>query len=71
MPAGLLLTVPLPLPVLVTVRAYNCIKLAFTHLTALIVTVQVVPETVSQPLQPVKMEPRAGVAVRVTAVPLT
>src|SRR5207249_40171 len=33
-------------------------------------TVQVVPETASQPLQPVKREPKAGVAVRVTVVPL-
>jgi hypothetical protein len=33
------------------------------------VTVQVVPETASHPLQPVKMEPVAGVAVRVTTVP--
>src|SRR2546428_11767983 len=69
-PAGLLVTVPLPLPVFVTVRMYNCVKLAFTDLAALMVTVQAAPETVSHPLQPVKMEPRAGVAVRVTAVPL-
>src|SRR2546428_790190 len=34
------------------------------------VTVQVVPESVSQPLQPVKMERKPGVAVRVTTVPL-
>src|SRR2546427_247532 len=29
-PAGLLATVPLPLPAFVTVRVYNCVKLAFT-----------------------------------------
>ena len=37
----------------------------------LMVTVQVVPETASQPLQPVKMERRpVGVAVRTTVLPL-
>jgi hypothetical protein len=32
------------------------------------VTVQVVPDTASQPLQPLKMERRPGVALRVTTV---
>jgi len=32
-------------------------------------TVQVVPETESQPVQPLKMESRSGLAVRVTTVP--
>jgi hypothetical protein len=41
-----------------------------TALAAVIVTVQVVPEVVSQPLQPLKMERRFGVAVSVTTVPL-
>ena len=41
-----------------------------TDLAALMVTVQVVPETVSHPLQPLKMERELGVAVRVTTVPL-
>ena len=41
-----------------------------TDRAELIVTVQVVPETVSQPLQPVNTLPKAGVAVRVTVVPL-
>jgi hypothetical protein len=35
------------------------------------VTVQVVPDTASQPLQPLKMERKSGVAVRVTSVPLS
>ena len=35
------------------------------------VTVHVVPETESQPLQLVKVEPAAGVAVRVTVAPAT
>jgi len=41
-----------------------------TDRAALMATVQVVPETASQPLQPVKREPKAGVAVSVTVVPL-
>jgi len=45
-------------------------KLAVTDRAALMVTVQVVPETVSQPLQPLKTERKPGVAVRVTTVPL-
>ena len=43
---------------------------AMTDLAALRVTVQVVPEAASHPLQPVKEEPLAGVAVSVTVVPL-
>ena len=41
-----------------------------TDRAARMVTLQNVPETASQPLQPVKVEPKAGVAVRVTVVPL-
>jgi len=33
------------------------------------VTVQVVPETASQPLQPLKRESKSGVALSVTTVP--
>src|SRR5207302_1723940 len=46
-------------------------KLAVTDRAALMVTVQVVPEAASQPLQPVNVDPVAGVAVRVTTVPLS
>ncbi len=42
-----------------------------TDLEALMVTVQVAPETVSHPLQLVKVDPKAGVAVRVTTVLLS
>ena len=73
-PGGLDVTVPLPMPkglALLTVRVKRCTtKLAVTDRAALMVTVQVAPETVSQPLQPVKVDPPAGVAVRVTTVPL-
>jgi len=42
-----------------------------TDLAELMVTLQVVPETVSQPSQPVKMERKpVGVAVRTTVLPL-
>src|SRR2546422_49852 len=69
-PEGALLTVPLPVPVLVTLRAKDCwTKPAVTEVAAFSVTVQVpVPEQ-PPPLQPVKVEPAAGVAVKVTAVP--
>lgn len=71
MPAGELVTVPEPAPALVTVSVKVCtVKVAVTVVAALSVTVQVpVPEH-PPPLQPVKTEPAAGAAVRVTAVPL-
>jgi hypothetical protein len=56
---------------LLTVRAKVCtLKVAVTAFAALMVTVHVVPETVSHPLQLAKVDPLAGLAVRVTAVPL-
>ena len=70
MPAGLLVTVPLPAPVLLTVRLYIApnVKLAETEVAAVTVTVQVpVPEH-PLPLQPVKLEPADAMAVKVTAV---
>src|SRR5438552_1416454 len=71
MPAGELVTVPLPVPAGVTVRVKVCgVKVAVTVVAAETVTTQVpVPEQ-PPPLQPVKVEPAAGVAVSVTAVPL-
>ena len=45
-------------------------KLVLTALAALIVTVQVVAAPPHAPVQPAKVEPAAGVAVRVTDVPL-
>jgi hypothetical protein len=71
MPAGLLVTVPSPEPALftVSVSAWTA-KVAVTVVAALSVTAQVpVPEQ-PPPLQPVKVEPAAGVAVKVMAVPL-
>ena len=66
-------TVPVPMPsglVLLTVSGNFCsMKVAVTDLAAFILTVQVAPETASQPVQPLKLDPVAGVAVSVTAVP--
>src|SRR5439155_16360889 len=70
-PAGALVTVPLPTPALLTVSVkVGRAKVAVTVVAAFTVTVQVpVPEQ-PPPLQPVKVEPAAGAAVKVTAVPL-
>src|SRR5437899_8413112 len=71
-PGGLEVTVPLPLPALVTVRVKPCrVKMVVTARAPLIVTVQDVPETASQPLPPAKAEPVPVVAARVTTGPLT
>jgi hypothetical protein len=71
-PAGALVTVPLPVPALVTVSAKDGkANVAVTLWAALIVTVQVlVVLEQPPPLQPVNNEPAAGAAVKVTAVPL-
>ena len=63
------MTVPLPLPAVVTVNAKVCrVKVAVTDWAAVIDTTQVpVPEQPA-PDQPVKFVPVAGVAVRVTEV---
>src|SRR5260221_11528411 len=74
MPAGLDVTVPLPVPGLLTVRL-NCsggaLKVAVTVVAAFIVTLHVpVPEH-PPPLQPLNVDPPAAPAVSVTTVPLT
>src|SRR5947208_9177851 len=70
-PAGVLVTVPMPVPALETVRTKVCdAKVAVTVVAAETVTTHVpVPEQ-PPPLQPVKVEPAAGVALRVITVPL-
>ena len=70
-PAGLLVTFPLPVPVLLTVRVYRvvAVKVAVTVRAWDIVTWQV-PAPLHDPLQPANFEPLAGVAVKVTTVPL-
>ena len=69
MPEGLLVTVPDPVPDFVTVKLYAVVaKDAVTDSAPVIVTVQVpVPE--HAPDQPVKVDPLAANAVRVTDVP--
>ena len=70
MPVGELETVPLPVPAFVTARVNGCsANVAVTEVAAVIVVVHV-PVPVQAPLQPVKVEPAAGVAVNVTADPL-
>jgi hypothetical protein len=72
MPAGELATVPLPVPALLTESAkvaVEALKVAVTVVAAFRVTMHVaVPE--QGPDQPAKVEPAAGVAVRVTVEPL-
>ena len=69
MPAGALVTVPLPVPAGVTVRRYVlCVKVAVTVVAAVMGTVQVPVPKQPPPLQLVKVEPSEAVAVRVTEV---
>ena len=66
-------TVPVPLPVVLTARLYvvSAVNVAVTLLPWFIVTLQLVPFTLSQPLHPPKAEAEVGAAVRVMGVPLT
>jgi hypothetical protein len=71
MPAGLLVTLPLPVPARATVNAYVVVALnvAVADCAEFIVIVHVVPPQ-SWPPHPAKVEPLAGVSVNVTVVPL-
>jgi hypothetical protein len=70
MPEGDDVTVPVPVPVLLTERSLVMrAKLAVTDRAALIDTVQF-PVPLQAPLQPVKVDPAAGVGVRVTRRPI-
>jgi hypothetical protein len=62
-PAGALVTVPPPVPVLVTVKTLVGVKLAVTLLFVVMTTVQDVAVPVQATDQPLKVEPAAGVAV--------
>ena len=68
-PAGLLVTVPVPLLVTLSVYLGSEVKLALTLLAAFMVTTQTpVPE--QAPLQPLNCQPESGFTARVTLVPL-
>src|SRR5438132_3018393 len=72
MPPSLEVTVPLPVPPLLTVRVNRCtLNVAVTDDAPLLVSVQVVAATATPPLQPppTKTPPRLGVAVTATAPP--
>jgi hypothetical protein len=72
MPAGLLVTGPLPAPALETVKAYEGtirLNVAVTFLAALIVTTQVAAVLVQAPVHPANTDPLLGVAVSVTLAP--
>jgi hypothetical protein len=69
-PAGLEETLPLPDPASVTAKVCATgSKLAVTWRAASIVTLQVLELPEQSPDQPLKAEPGAAVAVRVTSVP--
>jgi hypothetical protein len=69
-PDGAEVTVPVPVPALATVKAnVGRANVAVTLRAVVILTVQV-PVPVQAPLQPVKVDPLAAAAVRVTLVPL-
>jgi hypothetical protein len=67
-------TVPSPMPRgldLLTVSVNLCkAKVAVTVLAPFMVTVQVGPDTVSHPVQPLCRDPAAAIAVSVTTVPV-
>src|ERR1041385_5439082 len=72
-PAGELATVPVPVPVLATVRVKGpgfAVKFALTDFAASMVTLQA-PVPLQAPLQPANVEPESGVAVKFTTAPLS
>jgi len=70
-PAGALVTVPLPVPVSSTIKfRVTAVNVAVTDRAAAMETVHVLPEVESQPLQFAKVEPLAAFAVSVTEAPL-
>ena len=60
---------PFPLPVTSRVKPV-LVKLALTVLSAFMLTVQIVPDTLVQPVQPPQLEPAFGLGVSVTLFPL-
>jgi hypothetical protein len=72
-PEGVLATVPVPVPLLATVRVKGpgfAVKFALTDFAASMVTLQG-PVPVQAPPQPANVEPESGAAVKLTTVPLS
>ena len=72
-PEGVLVTVPVPGPLLATVRVKGpgfAVKFALTDFAASIVTLHA-PVPLQTPLQPANVEPESGVAVKFTTAPLS
>src|SRR6185437_7572463 len=72
-PAGELATVPVPVPLLATVRVNGpgfAVKFALTDFAASMVTLHA-PVPLQAPLQPANVEPESGVAVKFTTAPLS
>jgi hypothetical protein len=70
MPPTLLVTVPVPPPLFVTVRIHDGTNVAVTDVAAFTVTTHVVDDPEQPPpVKPVNTEPAAGAAVSVTCVP--
>jgi hypothetical protein len=72
-PEGVLVTVPVPVPLLETVSVKDpafALKFALTDFAASMVTLHA-PVPVQAPLHPANVEPESGVAVRFTTVPLS
>ena len=70
-PLGLEVTVPRPIPDLVTVRVKRkTVNVGMTDLDAFMVRLQVSFEAESHPLQLPNTDPATGDAVRVNAVPV-
>src|SRR6185436_4624390 len=70
MPAGLEVTLPLPIPVLVTVSVYcSRVKVGTTVRAAFMVTLQTAAFTESHPLQVSNLDPAAADAVNASAAP--
>ena len=70
-PAGLLVTVPLPVPALFNVSVKVCVGCGLNVAVQAVIAVMVTAPVVHPvPLHPANTEPVAGVAVSVTTAPL-
>jgi hypothetical protein len=72
-PEGVLVSAPVPVPLLDTVRIKVpafAVKVALTDFSASMVTLHA-PVPLQAPLQPAKVEPESGAAVKLTTAPLS